>query len=57
MEKEELIRETTLQTPGFVEGQEVKEVLKVLEHVVKTMVRQGAQLQPIVVHGGADIHL
>ena len=57
------MRGTTLQTPRSVkkEGEEVlqapeqREIL--LQPVVKTMVRQVVPLQPMEVHGGADIHL
>ena len=57
------MRATTLPTPGSVkkEGQEVLQAPEQreipLQPVGKTMVRQAVPLQPMDVHGGADIHL
>ena len=57
------MRETTPQTPRSVkkEGEEVLQAPEQreipLQPVVKTMVRQAVPLQPMEVHGGADIHL
>ena len=56
------MRGTTLQTPRSVnkEGEEMLQALEQrfpLQPVVKTMVRQAIPLQPMEVHGGADIHL
>ena len=57
------MRGTTLQTPRSVkkEGEEVLQAPEQreipLQPVVKTMVRQAVPLQPMEVHGGADIHL
>jgi len=55
------VRETTLQTPRSVK-KEGEEVLEMPEHLplqlmMKTMVRLAVPLQPMEVHGGADIHL
>ena len=57
------MRETTPQTPRSVKKEE-EEVLQApeqreipLQPVVKTVVRQAVPLQPMEVHGGADIHL
>ena len=57
------MRETTPQTPrsGKKEGEEVLQAPEQreisLQPVVKTLVRQAVPLQPMDVHGGADIHL
>jgi len=56
------VRETTLQTPRSVkkEGEEVLQAPKQslpLQLVLKTMVRQAVPLQPMEIHGGADLHL
>jgi len=55
------VREPTLQTPRPVkkEGEEVLQALEQipLQPVMKTMVRQAVPLQPMRVHGAADIHL
>ena len=56
------MRETTLQTPRSVkkEGEEVLQAPEQREippqPVVKTTVRQAVPLQPMEVHGGADIY-
>ena len=49
------MRGTTLQTPRSVK-KEGEEVIP-LQPVGKTTVRQAVPLQPMEVHGGADIHL
>ncbi|KAK4822884.1 hypothetical protein QYF61_021103 [Mycteria americana] len=58
---EKYVRETTLQTPRSVKkeggGAPVTGAEIPLQPVVKTMVRQAVPLQPMEVHGGADIHL
>ena len=55
------MRETTLQAPRSVkkEGQEVLQAPEQvpLQPVVNTVVKQAVPLQPMEVHGGADIHL
>ena len=55
------MRGTTLQTPRSVK-EEGEEVLQAPEQIplkpmVKPMARQAVPLQPMEVHGGADIHL
>jgi len=57
------VREITLQTPRSVKkeggggAQNVTAESLPLQLVMKTMVRQVVPLQPMEVHGGADIHL
>jgi len=57
------VRETALRTPRSVKkeggggAQNVGTETLPLQVVMKTMVRQAAPLQPMEVHGGADIHL
>jgi len=56
------VRETVLQTPRSVK-KEGEEVLQAPEQTLpcslwrKTLVRQAVPLQPMEVHGGADLHL
>jgi len=57
------VRETTLQTPRSVKkeggggAQDAGAKSLPLQLVMKTMVRQAVPLQPMEVHGGADLHL
>ena len=51
------MREITLETPRSVEDGGGGGTPGALQPVVKTMVRQADSLQPMEVHGGADIHM
>ena len=57
------MRETTLQTPRSVKKERGGSARDAgaeslpLQLMMKTMVRQVVPLQPMEVHGGADIHL
>jgi len=55
------VREPILQTPRSVKKEE-EELLQALEQrfpcsQMKTLMRQAVPLQPMEVHGGADLHL
>ena len=57
------MRETTLQAPRSVKkergggAQDARAEIFPLQPMMKTMGRQAVSLQPMEVHGGADIHL
>jgi len=57
------VKETTLQTPRSVKkeggggARDAGAESLPLQLVLKTMVRQVIPLQPMEVHGGADLHL